>query len=57
MIELICAICIGIFIAILACAIGYIKGFKDCIEIDRSYDKKFEDLVIDFITGNFERKK
>lgn len=57
MIELICSICIGIILAILAYAIGYIKGFKDCVEIDCSYDKRFQDLIVDFVTEHYERKK
>ncbi len=37
--------------------IGKLKGFKEVTEIDNKYREEFEQLVIDFITEKYERKK
>lgn len=36
---------------------GRARGEKDMMEIDREYDKKFKEMVADFITEHYERKK
>lgn len=37
--------------------IGKLKGFKEVTEMDNKYREEFERMVIDFIVGNYERKK
>lgn len=37
--------------------IGKLKGFKEITEMDNKYREEFEQLVIDFITEKYERKK
>lgn len=37
--------------------IGKLKGFKEITEMDNKYREEFEKMVIDFIVGNYERKK
>lgn len=54
------AICSGAAVAvsiIIAYNIGKLKGYKEITEIDNKYREEFERMVIDFIVGNYERKK
>lgn len=53
-------ICSGAAVAvsiIIAYNIGKLKGYKEITEIDNKYREEFEQLVIDFITEKYERKK
>ena len=43
--------------AILSYSTGYIKGMKKIIDIDTEYDKKFKEMITDFVTEKYERKK
>lgn len=54
------AICSGAAVAVsitIAYNIGKLKGFKEVTEMDDKYREEFERMVIDFIVGNYERKK
>lgn len=37
--------------------IGKLKGFKEVIEKDNKYREEFEQIIVDFITEKYERKK
>lgn len=54
------AICSGVAVVIaiiIAYNIGKLKGFKEVIEMDDEYRKEFEQLIVDFVTEKYERKK
>lgn len=54
------AICSGVAIAvsnITAYYIGKLKGFKEVTEKDNKYREEFEQIIVDFITEKYERKK
>lgn len=37
--------------------IGKLKGFKEVTEMDNKYREEFEQIIVDFITEKYERKK
>lgn len=37
--------------------IGKLKGFKEATEKDNKYREEFEQIIVDFITEKYERKK
>ena len=37
--------------------IGKLKGFKEVTEKDNKYREEFEQIIVDFITEKYERKK
>lgn len=37
--------------------IGKLKGFKKVTEKDNKYREEFEQIIVDFITEKYERKK
>lgn len=37
--------------------IGKLKGFKEVAEKDNKYREEFEQIIVDFITEKYERKK
>lgn len=43
--------------AILAYSKGYINGMKTIINMDTEYDKKFKEMITDFVKEKYERKK
>ena len=54
------AICSGAAVAvsiIIAYNIGKLKGFKEVTEKDYKYREKFEQIIVDFVTEKYERKK
>lgn len=54
------AICSGAAVAvsiIIAYNIGKLKGFKEVAERDNKYREEFEQIIVDFITEKYERKK
>lgn len=58
--DLIIVVCSSAAVAvsiIIAYNIGKLKGYKEITEIDNKYREEFEQLVIDFITEKYERKK
>ena len=36
---------------------GKLKGFKEVTEKDNKYREEFEQIIVDFITEKYERKK
>ncbi len=54
------AICSGVVVAvsiIIAYNIGKLKGYKEVTEIDNKYREEFEQVIVDFITEKYERKR
>lgn len=54
------AICSGaavVVAVIITYNIGKLKGYKEVIEMDDGYRKEFEQIIIDFVTEKYERKK
>lgn len=54
------AICSGAAVAvsiIIAYNIGKLKGFKEVTEKDYKYREEFEQIIVDFVTEKYERKK
>lgn len=54
------AICSGAAVAvsiIIAYNIGKLKGYKEVTEIDNKYREEFEQVIVDFITEKYERKR
>ena len=41
---------------LLAYSKGYARGAKDIVDIDTEYDRKFKEMIVDFIVGNYERR-
>lgn len=37
--------------------IGKLKGFKEVTEMDNKYREEFEQIIVDFITEKYERKR
>lgn len=37
--------------------IGKLKGFKEVTEMDNKYREEFEQVIVDFITEKYERKR
>ena len=37
--------------------IGKLKGFKEVTEMDNKYREEFEQIIVEFITEKYERKK
>ena len=37
--------------------IGKLEGFKEVTEKDNKYREEFEQIIVDFITEKYERKK
>lgn len=56
-ISAICSSAAVVIAIIIAYNIGKLKGYKEVTEIDNKYREEFEQLVIDFITEKYERKK
>lgn len=54
------AICSGAAVAVLiiiAYNIGKLKGFKEVTEKDNKHREEFEQIIVDFVTEKYERKK
>lgn len=54
------AICSGAAVAvsiIIAYNIGKLKGFKEVTEKDNKHREEFEQIIVDFVTEKYERKK
>lgn len=56
-ISAICSSATVVVAIMIAYNIGKLKGFKEVTEMDDKYREEFERMVIDFIVGNYERKK
>ena len=44
------------FCILLAYFKGYVRGAKDIVDIDTEYDRKFKEIIVDFIVGNYVRR-
>lgn len=58
--ELIIVVCSSAAVVVLimiAYYIGKLKGFKEITEKDYKYREEFEQIIVDFVTEKYERKK
>ena len=59
--EIILAALLYLYPATLICILfayfkGYVRGAEDIVDIDTEYDRKFKEIIVDFIVGNYERR-
>lgn len=56
-ISAICSSAAVVIAIIIAYNIGKLKGYKEVTEIDNKYREEFEQVIVDFITEKYERKR
>lgn len=57
LIIVVCSSAAVVIAIIIAYIIGKLKGFKEVIEKDNKYREEFEQIIVDFVTEKYERKK
>ena len=58
--DMIIAVCSSVAVVVSitsAYYVGKLKGFKEVTEMDNKYREEFEQLIVDFVTEKYERKK
>lgn len=53
----ICSSAAVVVLIMIAYYIGKLKGFKEVTEKDNKYREEFEQIIVDFITEKYERKR
>lgn len=57
LIIVVCSSAAVVALIMIAYYIGKLKGFKEVTEKDNKYREEFEQLIVDFVTEKYERKK
>lgn len=46
-----------VVIVLLSFGLGYYRGTKEMYEINMKYKSDFEKIIVDYITGHYERRE
>ena len=56
LVALLCLYPATLICILLAYSKGYARGAKDIVDLDTEYDRKFKEMIVDFIVGNYVRR-